>query len=169
MSNKRALIELSVAVLLMVTLMIFIKPVIVKQSSMLPTLKENNYLVLSGQSYSLFGKPHRGDIVVFPYSKDKKTELLIKRVIGLPNDVIQIKNGKVFINGKQEKDKYTKDKKTNSINKTTYKVPQNEIFVMGDNRLNSMDSREIGTIPVKKVIGKVKLRLWPFSKIDYFD
>lgn len=172
--QKKELIKNGIIIVTLVTAIItFIKPVLVKQTSMLPTLQENNYLILSRQSYTL-GEPKHGDIVVFP-KPNGNGELYIKRVIGLPGDEIEFRNKKVFINGKAEKDTYTKDGCTNDPivdkdgNKTTkITVPKGELFLMGDNRNRSLDSREIGTIPIKNIIGKVKVRLWPFNEIQLF-
>ena len=171
--TKKELLKNGICILtISAALILLIKPVIVRQISMQPTLQENNYLILSKQSYK-FGSPKRGDIVVFP--NPNGNELYIKRVIGLPGDTIEVKNEKVYINGKAEKDNYTKEgttkdpiktKKGAKVNKIT--VPEKELFLMGDNRNNSLDSREIGTIPIKNIIGKVKARLWPIDKIRLF-
>lgn len=146
-------------------LLFFIKPIIVKQTSMLPTLQENNYLFLSRQAYT-FGEPERGDIVVFPHQDGEEEELYIKRIIGLPGDVINIKDGKVYVNGKAEDDSYTKDGVTPGSVKD-FKVPKGQLYVMGDNRVVSIDSRDpsVGTVKIDDVTGQAIFRLWPFSEI----
>ena len=146
-------------------IMIFIKPIIVKQTSMLPTLQENNYLFLSRQAYNL-GEPKRGDILVFPHNEGEEEELYIKRVIGRPGDKITIKGGTVYINGKAEDDHYTKDGTTpGSV--SNFAVPEGQLYVMGDNRVVSIDSRDpsVGTVKIDDITGKAIFRLWPFSEI----
>lgn len=91
----------------------------------------------------------------------------IKRVIGLPGDHVQIKDGKVFINGSELDEPYLQDNVTTEmINGGLFSdvvVPDNCVFVMGDNRFQSTDSREFGCIPLEKIEGKVWIRFWPFS------
>ncbi|WP_096188917.1 signal peptidase I [Evansella halocellulosilytica] len=90
----------------------------------------------------------------------------IKRVIGVPGDKIEIKNGSVYRNGEILEEGYIKESLDNDLQEIT--VPEDSVFVMGDNRNNSIDSRNIGPIPVENVIGKVVLRYYPFDKIDLF-
>lgn len=155
----------AIVIVLVLAISFLIKPIIVKQTSMLPNLQENNYLFISKQAYR-FGNPKRGDIVVFPVKATEGKMLYIKRVIGLPGDVIDIKDGQVFVNNKKEDQSFTKDGYTPGTVKN-FKVPDKELFVMGDNRVVSIDSRKaaVGTIPIKDVSGVAFFRLYPFSKI----
>lgn len=163
--------ELIIAIIIAFLIMQVIKPTIVKESSMEPTLYENNYLLLNRQAYR-FGEPHKGDIIVF-HSELKtaggKEKLLIKRVIGLPGDVVTVANGKVYINGKKLQEDYIKDGTTDGM-VVDFKVPKGELFVMGDNRLVSVDSRTpaVGTVKLDRVLGKAFLRLYPINKIRTF-
>ena len=163
----KALIKDIIIIALIVGVIIFfIKPIIVKQTSMLDTLEENDYLFLSRQAYTFLGEPEHGDIVVFPHVEENGEEdLYIKRVIGLPGETIEIKDGHVYIDGKQEKDTYTKDGYTEG-DVSGFKVPEGELYVLGDNREVSIDSRDpsVGTVPIKEIKGRAIFRLLPISK-----
>ena len=99
------------------------------------------------------------------YVLEINKESYIKRVIGLPGEHIEIRDGNVYINGELLQEEYLREGvTTNSTIFTELTVPDGYIFVMGDNRSDSMDSRNFGCIPVSKVESKVCLRFWPFSK-----
>ncbi len=152
-----------IGLIIMVLVAIFIKPIIVQGSSMEPTINNKDYLLISRQAYKI-GEPERGDIVVFPHQQGSEDTLYIKRVIALPGDHLKIKNGKVYINNKMQDEEYLKDGTKTSGN-IDYTIPEGEIFVMGDNRENSSDSRFFGTVSIEDVKGKVLIRLFPFNKI----
>jgi signal peptidase I len=147
------------------------QPFIVSGASMVPTFQDADYLIIDEISYIL-GTPHRGDVVVFHFPIDR-SKYLIKRIIGLPNETIEIKNGKVTV--------FPCDKASNCagiqleetyINETfnttaTYSTGDNEYFVMGDNRNRSSDSRSWGVLKKKDLVGRAFLRLLPVSHIDY--
>ncbi|MBR7164041.1 MAG: signal peptidase I [Clostridia bacterium] len=134
----------------------------VEGSSMLPTLESKERLVVT----KLFYKPKAKDIVVV-----KSHELgkhIIKRVIAVPGDVIDIngKTGDVSINGKVIDEPYILEKLRSAGNANAYPltVPEDYVFVMGDNRNNSQDSRNLGLIAYEDVVGRASLRIMPFSK-----
>lgn len=159
---KSYFIEIIIVVAIVAGVMVFIKPVVVNGISMEPNLQNKNYILLSRQAYRL-SQPKHGQIVVFPVDSG---ELYIKRVIGIPGDRITIKDGNVYINGKKENQSFTKDGYTiGSID--ALRVPEGKIFVMGDNRQNSEDSRfeEVGMRNIKDVTGVALIRLWPLNEI----
>ena len=164
--------DLGIALIVGLIIIQFIKPTIVKEHSMEPTLEENNYIFLSKQAYTLFGDPERGDIVVFHSdlrTVDDKEKMLVKRIIGLPGDTVMITNGEVYINGEVLTEDYTKDGYT-ATEMEEITVPEGQVFAMGDNRQNSIDSRhsDVGCVPIDRIIGKAVLRLYPFSDIPLF-
>jgi signal peptidase I len=135
---------------------------------MQPTLYANNYLFLSKQAY-LFSEPRRGDIVVFHSdltTADGHEKLLIKRIIGLPGDKITISEGEVYINDTMLEEPYINGDETKGFIDGQV-IPDNEVFVMGDNRGVSTDSRDIrvGTVPISLIVGKAVFRLYPFGRI----
>ena len=157
------------AAILTAVVISFVRPTIVKQTSMQDTLNPNDYIIMYRMAYSGDKEPKRGDIVIFKselQDENGKNKLLIKRVIGLPGDKITINDGKVYINDKEYDESYLKDGyTTGSVN--NFKVPKGEYFVMGDNRVVSIDSRynEVGCIKKDAIKGRAVLRLFPFTKI----
>ncbi len=129
----------------------------VESSSMQPTLWENDYVVVNRLAY-LFSKPHRGDIIVIKNPTDPDGIPYIKRVIGLPGDQIHIEAGKVYINGVVIAEPYLK---VTTQQGGDWTVPDGEVFVMGDNRNSSQDSRAFGSRPLGDVIGKAEVIYWP--------
>lgn len=161
--------DILVAIAISVIVMQFIKPTIVREHSMEETLRENDYILLSRQAYGLFGEPQRGDIVVFESSlktQDGGNKLLVKRIIAIPGDTISIEGGWVIINEKPVEEEYIKDGYT-ATEMEAVSIPEGYLFAMGDNRQNSMDSRDsrVGLIALDTVVGKAFFRLYPFSKI----
>lgn len=156
------------AVVIGVIIIQFIKPTIVQGHSMMPTLNENDYIFLSKQSYVL-EEPKYGDIVVFHSdlkTAEGKEKMLVKRIVGLPGDVISITDGVVFRNGQPLDEPFTLEQYTSTI-MSDVTVPENSLFVMGDNRQGSIDSRDpdVGCIEQSCLVGKAFLRLYPFDKI----
>ncbi|WP_445670474.1 signal peptidase I [Peribacillus sp. FSL K6-1552] len=163
-----------IAVILAFTIRTYIfAPIVVDGESMMPTLKDHERIVLSKFDTKI-NDIHRFDIVVFHASKDKD---YIKRVIGLPGDHIEYNNDTLYINGENYEetylDKYKKQMAGEPLtldfkieDRTGRKtVPKDQIFVMGDNRRNSLDSREIGTVSVDEITGKASLVYWPIENI----
>lgn len=143
-----------------------VQPFFVKGASMEPNFKDGEYLIVDEISYR-FSEPKRGDVLVFKYPLDP-SQYYIKRIIGLPGEKIEIKNGKVIIynnlfsQGWEIKEPYLPKGRTTYGN-TEIKLGNQEYFVLGDNRLASFDSRRWGVLPKKDIIGKVYLRAWPFA------
>lgn len=162
--------DLIIAIIIAGGVLYFVRPTIVKQTSMQATMNPNDYLIMYRQAYRS-KSPERGDIIIFQsdlMDDEGNDKLLIKRVIGLPGDKIQIKKQKVYINGEEYKENYLKDGYTTG--EGTWNVPKNHYFVMGDNRVVSVDSRysEVGFVDKDQIEGKVVIRLFPFNKIKTF-
>ncbi|OGO77327.1 MAG: signal peptidase I [Clostridiales bacterium GWB2_37_7] len=136
---------------------------LVNQISMNPTLYEGQMLMISKINY-LVGNPQRGDIVVL--KDDVENKLLIKRVIGLPGEEIQVQNGKVYIDSKELEPDYTSFP-TYASTQEAWNLSQGEYFVLGDNRERSRDSRseDVGLISRNNIIGKAVFRIWPLNKL----
>jgi signal peptidase I len=134
--------------------------------SMVPTLKVGDRVLVNKLSYRLHDV-HRQDVIVFerpPGEPDLTIKDLIKRVIGIPGDMVSFKDGKVFVNGEQLDEPYlapgmvTAAKGADSIT-----VPAGQVLVLGDNRTNSFDGRSFGTFDQKLIVGRAFVIVWPFS------
>lgn len=208
-SVLRETIEWLICIIIAVVLALVVRyyigtPTIVQQTSMFPTLKENERLWLNRWGRTTKKMPKRGDIITFEapsvttvenidYSnpvaiyKNEPQSLLekfsyyvletgkksyIKRVIGLPNEYIEIKDGSVYIDGKKLVEDYLEpgvvtDFVQGSRDRgffTNFTVPENCVFAMGDNRPGSTDCRAFGCIPLEKIEGTVAFRFWPLSE-----
>ncbi len=164
--------DIVIAVIIAGIILIFLKPIVIQQHSMEPNFQPGDYVITSRQAYTLFGTEKRGDIIVFKSSltdEEGNEKNLIKRIIGLPGDTIAIKEGYVYINGEKIDEPYVAEQGVSGeMDEIT--VPEGELFVMGDNRAVSQDSRseEVGTISEDSIIGKVIIRLYPFNNIKTF-
>jgi signal peptidase I len=133
----------------------------VENISMRPTLEPGQFLLVNRVAYKL-GEPKIGDIVVF-HAPGVSDEDYIKRVIGLPGDVVQVADGIVYVNSQPLYEPYIAD----TPNYTgTWTVPENEYFVLGDNRNNSSDSHLWGYIPADDIVGRALLIYWPMDQIS---
>lgn len=138
----------------------------VNGSSMENTLDNGDNLIVDKISYRL-GSPKRFDVVVFPYPQNPST-YFIKRVIGLPGETVQIdSSGKIYINGQVLEENFGREVISNpGLAQEPIKLGEDQYFVLGDNRNNSMDSRDsrVGLISGKSMVGKAFLRIWPLNK-----
>lgn len=124
--------------------------------SMEPTLHNGEFVIVNKLAYKL-GQPEIGDVIVFHFPRDPEQEY-IKRVIGLPGDEVHVLNGQVLVNGKALDEPYIA---APPAYKSTWEVPADNLFVLGDNRNNSSDSHNWGTVPMEQVIGKAIVVYWP--------
>ncbi|MFZ0534915.1 MAG: signal peptidase I [Anaerolineales bacterium] len=147
---------LVLSVVLFVSINMISARIRVDGASMEPTLVSGEYVIVNRLSYRL-GSPQQGDIIVFHFPRDPKEEY-IKRVIGLPGDEVEVKNGTVYVNGQLLNESYLKVKMDYF---GTWRVPEGQLFVLGDNRNNSSDSHDWGTVPNDYVVGKAVLVYWP--------
>jgi len=128
--------------------------------SMQPTLHEGNLLVVNKLAYKI-GEPKRGDIIVFHY-QGTVTEDYIKRVIGLPGDTVDVRGGIVRVNGQAITEPYIAELPGYT---GTWKVPEGELFVLGDNRNHSSDSHDWGFVEQEWVVGRAIIVYWPLDRI----
>jgi len=172
----RAILEivqaLALAVVISVVLNLFVVQVTeVRQRSMELTLLQNDRVLVSKLDYR-FGSPQRGDIIVFNPPTPDATIPYVKRVIAVGGETIDLRDGKVFVNGRQIDYAETRGQPTlPQAPRITYPltVLSGEIFVLGDNRQSSSDSRTFGPVPDANIIGKVILRFWPFDRLNFFE
>ncbi len=206
--NIKEILEWVYCIVIAVALALIVRyfigtPTIVQQSSMYPTLKEGQRLILNRTIRITHTMPKRGDIVTFEapstrylsaakantpvaeynhninnifskfryYILELGKDSYIKRVIGLPGEHIKIENGKVYINGEELKEDYlqstVRTEPTGVFSDLV--VPENCIFVMGDNRSGSDDSRKFGCVPLERLESIVWIRFWPFNLFGKVD
>ena len=162
-------LKLIIVVIIILFLILYVVSVTqVVGSSMYPTLEDGEVLILNKFQYRFFDIK-RGDIVSLDY---EDTKYLIKRIIGLPGETVKIVDNELYINDKIYEEEYLSDDLQYdefSLTDLGYsKIPENMYLVLGDNRENSLDSREIGLIKKEDINGKISLRFWPLNKIKLF-
>jgi signal peptidase I len=160
--TKSTLRELVETVLLTLLIYILVRSFLFENyrvvgRSMVPTLENDQYLAVNKLGYRLH-EPQRGDIIVFRDPSDDERKL-IKRVIGLPGEVVEIRDGQVFIEGWPLKEPYIEAPPRYAYAPTL--IPEDQYFVMGDNRNNSSDSHNWGTLPQDMIVGKAWVSYWP--------
>ena len=162
---REFIIDSSKMILTVVAVLVFVMYIATLQqivgSSMSPTYESREVVILNKLQYKLF-KIKRFDIISFEYDS---TKYLIKRVIGLPGDTVEDKDNVLYVNGEEIEEEYlTESIKTENFSLASLgyeKIPEDMYLVLGDNREDSLDSREIGLISKKDILGKVSLKIWP--------
>lgn len=165
-------------VLVLIIRWIFFAPFIVDGPSMQPNFHTGERIIVNKIIYDI-RKPKAGEVIVFHVPSERRD--FIKRVIGVPGDTVTVKGDTVTVNGKPIDEPYIKeaveakhknnglyndlDFPNDSVKDT--KVPEGHVFVMGDNRSDSTDSRMIGYIPYKDIVGRADLVFWPLNKIHF--
>ena len=152
------------------------EPMRVPSKSMAPTLKPKDRMLTNKLAYDLTN-PDRGDLVVFRSVEKGKKERLVKRAVGLPGDVVHVDRGVLKVNGEPQNEPYVSKAKGSKKRDGARKappgvntfgpmlVPEDHVFVMGDNRAHSHDSRYFGPVPRENLIGEASLRFWPLDRI----
>lgn len=172
-SVKSSIVEwikvFGLAIILAFVITLFIKPTLVRGDSMLPTLHENDYLIINKIGYKV-GEPKNGDVIVFKSDleqNDGTNKDLVKRIIGIEGDRVTIKDGQVYVNDKLLNEPYL-SQGMDTKGDIDLVVPQGKLFVLGDNREVSLDSRyeQVGLVDISDVEGKVLIRLYPFNDIS---
>ena len=158
----------------------------VQGDSMDPTLANQQHLLVSKLAYAVvpfqtalaatvgapdddayvFNPPQRGDIVVF-HIADREGADLVKRVVGLPGETVELRDGRVYVDGELLKERYLNA--IDDSNEAPTLVPEDHYFVLGDNRAVSFDSRSMGPIPQEHIIGKAWVSYWPLDRLDVLD
>ncbi len=148
----------------------FVRPFVLEafyipSESMVPTLLVGDRVFVNKFIYR-FAEPERGDIVVFE-SVNGGEEDLIKRIVALPGDEIEVGNGVLLMNGEEQREPYLNGEMSFADSYGRTEVPEGHVFVMGDNRANSADSRVFGPVPRSTVVGRAILRVWPLSNTSF--
>ncbi len=146
-----------------------VQPFFVKGASMEPNFEDGDYILVNEISYR-FSTPKRGDVVIFRYPLDQ-SQFFIKRIIGLPEETVQIKDNKVTIYNKDKPEGFVLNEsylapEQKTLGNSIIKLDDNEYFVMGDNRLQSSDSRRWGPVNKSLITGNAFLRPWPFTRVS---
>ena len=165
LSDLIKIVLVSLAIVVPIRYFLF-QPFFVKGESMEPNFDNNQYLIVNEIDYR-FGQPKRGDVIVFHYPRDPR-EFFIKRIIGLPGEKVEIRDGRITIYNQSHPKGFTIDEYY--LPKTTYtsgdlsvQLKSDEYFVMGDNREHSYDSRRFGPVKKSLIVGRVWFRAWPLS------
>ncbi len=157
-----------ITILIVFPIRVFIaEPFVVSGASMVPTFLDKDYLIVDKLSYKL-NNPKRYDVVIFKYPNDPK-KYFIKRIIGLPSEIIDIKGSEITITNEEQKGGFKLDQsfiKNTASNDVHYELKSGEYFVMGDNRPASSDSRSWGPLKKEFITGKAFLRLLPIKNTD---
>ena len=169
-----------IVMLVFLALQITIRTYQVEGYSMAPTMEHTDYVLVNKIVYTKFEKnvinnflpfvdiqsqevmfpfhsPQRGEIVIFKYPQDESREF-VKRVVGIPGDLVEIKKGYVYVNAEKITEKYVSYRDTDSTRK--FQVESYSYFVLGDNRISSNDSRDWGVVPARNIVGKPWVTLW---------
>jgi signal peptidase I len=158
-----------------------IKPYRIPSGSMLDTLRPGDRVLVNRVVYRL-RDPHRGDVIVFRYPEDPHL-VFIKRVVGVPGDLLKVQNGRLYVNGRRAAEPYvhhTGGRLDPTVAQAAiagsslhhpwslsepYRIPAGQFFVMGDNRTDSDDSRDWGTVPRSAIVGEGLATYWPLSRL----
>jgi signal peptidase I len=165
----RALREIGETVIPAVVIALFINLFLAQATqvlgqSMEPTLHSSQRVVIEKISYRFHG-PRRGDVVVI--DSPDQNEMLIKRVVGLPGETIAVKNGSVYVDGEPLKEDWPVNRGGGNYAPRT--VPPLHVFVLGDNRAASNDSRSFGPVPIEHIVGHAWVTYWPPEEIGFVE
>ncbi len=159
-------IVIAIAVALLLNNFVIINSV-VPSGSMVPTINEGDRMIGNRLAYAFGNEPERGDIIIFKFPDDT-SQIYVKRVIGTPGDVVEIKGGVTYVNGEVIDEPYLNET-PKDLDFGPYTVPEDSYFVMGDNRNSSFDSRYWETtnfVPEENILAKAVWRYWPLSDIS---
>jgi signal peptidase I len=138
------------------------EPLSITSASMDPTLQAGDSVLATKFAYR-FADPERGDVVLFEAPFDGAPT--IKRVVGVAGDTVAVRDGVLFVNGEKTREDYVDYNLTDATFFGPTDVPEGGVYVMGDNRANSLDSRSYGPVPEEDVLGGIGLRIWPLGRM----
>jgi signal peptidase I len=146
-----------------------VQPFFVRGASMEPSFDNGDYLIIDEASYH-FRDPQRGEVIVFRFP-DNPSQYYIKRIIGLPEEKVEVRNGEVWVSRPGEETAQMLEEsylpyQTYTSGTISITLAENEIFVMGDNRIASYDSRQWGALPMDYIVGRTWMRLWPMKDFE---
>lgn len=162
-----SLVTAGVAALLLITFVV--RSFYIPSASMVPTLLIKDFILVNEMVYRM-SDPARGDIVVFrPPHAEGQGKDYIKRIVAVENDVIEVREGQLYRNGELVEEPFTNEELMDRKSVDAYRVPPDHVFVMGDNRNNSLDSRVWGPLPVENIVGRAELIFFPPSRIGLLE
>ena len=138
------------------------EPFLVPSGSMEPTLHGGDHVLVDKLAYRS-GPPIRGDLIVF--HRPRTGEIMLKRVVAVAGDEVGLEDGVLHVNGRARAEPFVDQRRIDSVYFGPVGVPRGDVFVMGDQRGNSVDSREFGPVPVTRIVGRADLRVWPPGRI----
>ena len=158
--------DLLISVVLAILIILFLyQPVKVEGTSMMPALVDQERIFINKFVFRFgMGGVSRGDLVVFWFPQDP-SKSYIKRVIGLPGDVLEVDEGTVLVNGRPIEESYVPDEYRDRLSAPSVRVPEDHYYVLGDHRSSSNDSRAWGTVPRKYIYGRAVFIYWPLDKL----
>ena len=161
--SRRGTIALGVLVaviaLLAVGRYVVAEPFGIPSASMAPTLRQGDSVLVDKLAYRGHRVPGRGDLIVF--HAPRTGELTLKRVVATAGQTVGIEDGRLVVDGHRPTEPYTDPDAIDSVYFGPVRVPAGAVFVLGDNRANSVDSRSFGSVPDRDVVGRVRARIWP--------
>lgn len=156
----RGLVVAALVVALLLGVRAFVaEPFAIPSASMEPTLRPGDQVLVDKLAYRR-GEPRRGDLAAFD-APDRSGDVVLKRIVAVPGDSVAIEDGILFINRRPRREPYVDYSRVDSVYFGPVTVPRDGVFVLGDNRAASQDSRDYGPVPQRSLIGRVRARLWP--------
>jgi signal peptidase I len=160
--GRVALIALAVAALLLAGRFAVAEPFAIPSDSMAPTLTRGDHVLVDKLAYRGGGEPSRGDLAVF--RTPRSDEIMLKRVVAVAGQTVGIEDGVLVVDGKRPAEPYADSEAIDSVFFGPVRVPPGSVFVLGDNRRDSKDSRTLGAIPTRDLVGRARARIWPPSR-----
>jgi len=160
------IVIIALAIVIPIRYFIF-QPFLVKGHSMEPNFEAGDYLIVEEVSYR-FRDPHRGEVIVFRYPQNP-SKRYIKRIIGLPGETVEVRDGNIFLNNNLLSEENYLQALLRTPGNILITLNENEYFVLGDNRFASYDSRRWGALPGEDIIGRAFIRAWPITALEKIE